>query len=59
MNAGTERNIGHEYIEHIEERYSDTARTTVSTGWDVIDELTQGGLGNGELGVIVAPAGVG
>ena len=59
MNAGTERNIGHEYIEHIEDRYSETARTTVSTGWEVIDELTQGGLGGGELGVIVAPAGVG
>ena len=59
LRAGTERNIGHEYIEHIEDRYSETARTTVSTGWDVIDELTQGGLGGGELGVIVAPAGVG
>ena len=59
LNAGTERNIGHEYIEQIEDRYSETARTTVSTGWDVIDELTQGGLGGGELGVIVAPAGVG
>jgi hypothetical protein len=59
LNAGTERNIGHEYIEHIEDRYSETARTTVPTGWDVIDELTQGGLGGGELGVIVAPAGVG
>ena len=59
LNAGTERNIGHEYVEHIEDRYSETARTTVPTGWDVIDELTQGGLGGGELGVIVAPAGVG
>jgi len=59
LNAGTERNIGHEYTEHIEDRYSETARTTVETGWEVIDELTQGGLGGGELGVIVAPAGVG
>jgi hypothetical protein len=59
LNAGTERNIGHEYIQHIEDRYSETARETVSTGWDVIDELTQGGLGGGELGVVVAPAGVG
>jgi len=59
LRAGTERNIGHEYVEHIEDRYSETARETVSTGWDVIDELTQGGLGGGELGVIVAPAGVG
>ena len=53
LNAGTERNIGHEYIQHIEERYSETARETVETGWEVIDDLTQGGLGGGELGVIV------
>ena len=59
LNAGTERNIGHEYVEHVEDRYSETARTTVETGWEIIDELTQGGLGGGELGVIVAPAGVG
>ena len=59
LNAGTERNIGHEYIEHVEDRYSETARETITTGWDTIDELTQGGLGGGELGVIVAPAGVG
>ena len=45
LNAGTERNIGHEYIEHVEDRYSETARVTVPTGWDVIDDLTQGGLG--------------
>jgi cobalamin biosynthesis Co2+ chelatase CbiK len=48
LNAGTERNIGHEYIQHIEERYSETARSTVETGWEVIDDLTQGGLGGGE-----------
>ena len=59
LRAGTERNIGHEYIQHVEDRYSETARETVTTGWEVIDELMQGGLGGGELGVIVAPAGVG
>ena len=51
--------VQEEYIEHIEDRYSETARETVNTGWEVIDDLTQGGLGGGELGVIVAPAGVG
>jgi len=35
------------------------ARNTVETPWDVINELTQGGLASGELGVIVAPAGIG
>ena len=59
MRAGTERNMGHEYIEDIEERYSEMARDTVETPWDIINDLTQGGLGGGELGVIVAPAGIG
>ncbi len=59
MKAGIEKNIGHEYIEHIDDRYSESARTTVASPWDVINDLTQGGLGPGELGVIVAPAGIG
>ena len=59
MKAGSERNIGHEYIEDIEFRYSEMARSTIETPWDVINELTQGGLASGELGVIVAPAGIG
>ena len=59
MKAGTERNIGHEYVEDIEYRYSEMARSTIETPWDVINDLTQGGLASGELGVIVAPAGVG
>ncbi len=59
MRAGVERNVGHEYAEDIEIRYSEMARATVETPWDIINELTQGGLGGGELGVIVAPAGIG
>ena len=59
MKAGTERDLGHEYAEDIEYRYSEMARTTIETPWDVINDLTQGGLAAGELGVIVAPAGVG
>ena len=59
MNAGTERNVGHEYVKHFEDRYSDTARITCPTPWDPVNELMSGGLGGGELGVVVAPAGVG
>jgi replicative DNA helicase len=35
------------------------ARNTVETPWDVLNDLMQGGLASGELGVIVAPAGIG
>jgi len=61
MKAGTERNIGHEYADEaaIELRYSEMARNTVETPWDVLNDLMQGGLASGELGVIVAPAGIG
>ena len=59
MRAGAERNLGHDYQEDIEIRYSEMARITVETPWDVLNDLMQGGLGAGELGVIVAPAGIG
>ena len=59
MNAGVEKNIGHDYLEDIELRYSEMARNTTETPWEVINDAMQGGLGHGELGVIVAPAGIG
>jgi len=59
MTAGAERNVGHEYVDLVEERYTEATRHVLSTGWEVIDNLMDGGLGRGELGVVVAPAGIG
>jgi len=59
MQAGVERNLGHDYLQDIDRRYEESARITSPTPWDIINELMQGGLGAGELGVIVAPAGIG
>ena len=59
MKAGSERDLGHDYIVGIEERLTKSTRDTVKTGWDPIDDLMDGGLGSGELGVVVAPAGIG
>ena len=59
LNSGMEKNVGHDYLADIQERYEDSARITCETPWPVCNELLQGGLGCGELGVIVAPAGVG
>ena len=59
MKAGIERDLGHDYIVGIEERLTKSTRDTVKTGWDPIDEVMDGGLGGGELGVVVAPAGIG
>ena len=57
--AGVEKDLGHIYLESIEERLTKSVRTVVETPWDIINELMDGGLGAGELGVIVAPAGIG
>jgi replicative DNA helicase len=48
-----------DYLLDFEERFSETGRLTVATGWDCVDDLMGGGLGPGELGVVVAPSGVG
>lgn len=58
-NAGVERNIGHDYFADFDARMSEAARETIRTGWDLIDGHLDGGLGKGELGFIVAPAGSG
>ena len=59
MRAGVERDIGHEYITGFDERITQQSRNCVPTKWDSINEIMDGGLAGGELGVIVAPAGIG
>ena len=59
MKAGLERSIGHDYKDEIDARYLESVRNTVTTGWPVIDDIADGGLGKGELGVMVAPSGIG
>ena len=59
MKVGNELNLGHDYIKDYLLRINEADRNTVSTGWDAIDELMDGGLGPGELAVIVAPSGIG
>jgi len=59
MKAGSDTNIGLEYKKDVSLRYEEAARHTMTTGWDVIDDLMDGGLAPGELGVVMAPAGIG
>ena len=59
MKVGVESDLGMDYLLDFEERFSETGRETVATGWDCIDDLMGGGIGPGELGVVVAPSGVG
>src|ERR1035437_617521 len=57
--AGMERNLGHEYLAEVDLRMSEMARETIKTNWPIIDIHLDGGLGKGELGFVVAPAGSG
>ena len=59
LKAGQDKNIGHEYIKDIEERYRENSRETVPTPWPKINQLLQGGLGNGDFGLIFGNPGGG
>jgi len=59
MNAGADRDYGHDWNEDIDKRLIHSARNTIATGWQVINQIMDGGLAAGELGVIVAPPGIG
>ena len=57
--VGVENDLGLDFIDDFESILENVKRTSVGTGWDVIDELMDGGLGPGELGVVMAPSGIG
>ena len=57
--VGLSADLGLDYSEDIELRYLDIQKKTIPTGFRPIDEVLGGGLGVGELGIIMAPAGTG
>jgi len=61
LKAGESRELGVIYkdLEFFKRRVSETVRNTISTPWPIINEILDGGLGKGEMGVIVAPGGIG
>ena len=59
LKAGQDKNVGHEYIKDIEERYKENSRTVIPTPWERINNLLQGGLGNGDFGLIFGNPGGG
>ena len=61
ISTGTATNVGLDYNNDIETRYSETYRKCVRTGITELDDrkLLNGGLGAGEIGIIVSPTGVG
>ena len=59
MKLGMDNDYGYDYIKDFEKRFEIQARNPVTTGWKLVDSLCKGGLGRGELGIVIAPTGVG
>lgn len=61
VNVGTVPNIGHDFFQDTDARFIEDFRECVPTGFKELDQqiIFNGGLGKGELGVVVAPTGVG
>jgi replicative DNA helicase len=59
LKAGADADFGYDYIQDFEKRFVANGRDTITTGWEKIDEITGGGGGRSELGVVIAPTGVG
>ena len=59
LKSGNDKNLGHEYVKDIEERYRENSRSVIPTPWDLINNLLQGGLGSGDFGLIFGNPGGG
>jgi len=59
LKLGMDSDEGYDYKKDFEERFKPRFRKPVTTGWDLIDNVCKGGLGQKELGVVIAPTGAG
>ena len=59
LKLGMDNDAGYDYKKDFEERFKPRFRNPVTTGWDLIDDICKGGLGQKELGVVIAPTGAG
>ena len=59
IKMGDPSDFGYDYLKDFERRFEVKARNPITTGWQDIDDLCRGGLGKGELGVVIAPTGAG
>ena len=61
LKINTEQDLGQNYFDSFESRRKVHTRNTIPTGFPLLDEedILDGGLGSGELGVVMAPTGGG
>ena len=59
LKSGGDKNLGLEYNKDIETRYREESRMVIPTPWDLFNKLFQGGLGDGDFGLIFGNPGGG
>jgi replicative DNA helicase len=59
IGVGQVPSLGLELLEDFDARFTEKSRDVISTGLDALDKKFNGGLGRGELSVLVAPSGAG
>jgi replicative DNA helicase len=59
LKAGMDKNLGHEYEKDTETRYRAEDRNPIPTPWPHVNDLLQGGLGAGDVGIIFGNPGGG
>ena len=59
LKLGMDNEEGYDWKKDFEERFKPRFRNPTTTGWELIDDVCKGGLGQKELGVVIAPTGAG
>jgi replicative DNA helicase len=59
LKLGIDNEEGYDWKRDFEERFKPRFRNPTTTGWELIDDICKGGLGQKELGVVIAPTGAG
>ena len=59
LKAGGDKNLGLEYSKDVESRYREEDRNPIATPWPLFNDLLQGGLGEGDFGLIFGNPGGG
>lgn len=59
VNVGIREIAGEKVFDNLQDTLADDYRKTIPTGIKALDEALEGGIGKGELGLIIAPSGCG
>lgn len=59
LEVNNKKDLGFHVFDNMEEALKEDYRCTIPTGADLLDDAFYGGLGKGELGIIIAPSSVG